>query len=63
VMVSSYNSVSLDPPLVPWSLAKTSRSLEAFREAKAYVIHVLGRHQQALIARTRHDVPGSRSNF
>jgi len=48
VTVSSYNSVSLDPPLVLWSLAKTSRSLEAFREAKAYVIHVLGRHQQDL---------------
>jgi len=48
VTVSSYNSVSLDPPLVLWSLAKTSRSLKAFREAKAYVIHVLGRHKQDL---------------
>jgi len=51
VTVSSYNSVSLDPPLVLWSLAKTSRSLDAFKEAKAYVIHVLGRHQQELALR------------
>lgn len=48
VTVSSYNSVSLDPPLVLWSLAKTSGSLAAFEQSKAFVIHVLGRDQQDL---------------
>jgi 3-hydroxy-9,10-secoandrosta-1,3,5(10)-triene-9,17-dione monooxygenase reductase component len=51
VTVSSYNSVSLDPPLVLWSLARTSRSLAAFQQAESYAIHVLGQHQQALAGR------------
>jgi 3-hydroxy-9,10-secoandrosta-1,3,5(10)-triene-9,17-dione monooxygenase reductase component len=32
VTASSFNSVSLDPPLVLWSLAKTARSMKAFEE-------------------------------
>src|SRR5947208_2996009 len=51
VTVSSYNSVSLDPPLVLWSLARTSRSLGAFEQSKAFTIHVLGREQQELARR------------
>jgi 3-hydroxy-9,10-secoandrosta-1,3,5(10)-triene-9,17-dione monooxygenase reductase component len=51
VTVSSYNSVSLDPPLVLWSLARTAQSLDIFRQAGGYVIHVLGRHQQDLALR------------
>jgi 3-hydroxy-9,10-secoandrosta-1,3,5(10)-triene-9,17-dione monooxygenase reductase component len=51
VTVSSYNSVSLDPPLVLWSLAKTASSLAAFEQAKAFTIHVLGRNQQELASR------------
>ena len=33
---NSFSSVSLDPPLVLWSLRLNSRSLEAFRRAKAF---------------------------
>ena len=33
VTVSSFNSVSLDPPLVLWSLAKNALSLPAFEKA------------------------------
>lgn len=46
--VNSFNSVSLDPPLVLWSLMLGSPSEEAFRAASHYVVHVLGDHQQAL---------------
>ena len=34
VTVNSFNSVSLEPPLVLWSLSKTSRSPEAFQRAE-----------------------------
>lgn len=45
---NSFNSVSLDPPLVLWSLAKTSLSVEAFSEAEHWNVHVLSQHQQDL---------------
>lgn len=51
VTANSYNSVSLDPPLVLWSLAKTSRSMDAFRECEAFAIHILGAHQEGLAKR------------
>ena len=46
VTANSYNSVSLDPPLVLWSLAKSARSIEAFQNADAFAIHILGEQQQ-----------------
>ena len=49
--VNSFNSVSLDPPLVLWSLANTSRNLEAFRSATHWAVHVLATHQEALSGR------------
>ena len=51
VTVSSFNSVSLDPPLVLWSLAKDSRSLPAFREAGQFAVHVLAQGQEHLADR------------
>lgn len=41
VTANSFNSVSLDPPLVLWSLAKASRSREAFLEAGWFAINIL----------------------
>jgi flavin reductase (DIM6/NTAB) family NADH-FMN oxidoreductase RutF len=49
--VNSFNSVSLEPPLVLWSLGLRSGSLPAFRQAQRYVIHVLGADQRALAER------------
>lgn len=46
--VSSFNSVSLDPPLVVWSLSRGSASLDAFEHCDRYVIQVLGADQMAL---------------
>lgn len=48
---NSFSSVSLDPPLVLWSLARGAASLPAFMEAGWFAVHVLGSHQQALSAR------------
>lgn len=48
ITVNSFASVSLDPPLVLWSLGKTSNRLEVFEEAQHYCVHILARDQQEL---------------
>jgi 3-hydroxy-9,10-secoandrosta-1,3,5(10)-triene-9,17-dione monooxygenase reductase component len=45
---NSFNSVSLDPPLVLWSLALDSTNLEAFRQAEWWAVHVLAAGQEDL---------------
>lgn len=45
---NSFNSVSLDPPLVLWSLAKTSKSMAAFMQAEHFAVHILAVDQQEL---------------
>lgn len=46
--VNSFNSVSLDPPLVLWSLAKTANSLETFKNIEHWAVHILSAEQQEL---------------
>jgi flavin reductase (DIM6/NTAB) family NADH-FMN oxidoreductase RutF len=46
--ISSFNSVSLEPPLILWSLSLTSPNLEAFRNATYYAVNVLSADQQVL---------------
>jgi 3-hydroxy-9,10-secoandrosta-1,3,5(10)-triene-9,17-dione monooxygenase reductase component len=48
---NSFSSVSLDPPMVLWSLAKTSSSIEPFRSATHFAVHVLAAEQEALSGR------------
>jgi 3-hydroxy-9,10-secoandrosta-1,3,5(10)-triene-9,17-dione monooxygenase reductase component len=48
VTANSFNSVSLDPPMVLWSLAKSSGNLEAFRDAPGFAVHILSVEQEAL---------------
>lgn len=48
---NSFNSVSLDPPLVLWSLSRLSLALPVFHSGSHYAIHVLGAHQRALAER------------
>jgi flavin reductase (DIM6/NTAB) family NADH-FMN oxidoreductase RutF len=49
--VNSFNSVSLDPPLVLWSLATRARSMSAFASASHYIVNVLASHQLELALR------------
>lgn len=49
--VSSFNSVSLEPPLVVWSLSRSSSSLATFEHCDRYVIQVLGADQMLLANR------------
>jgi 3-hydroxy-9,10-secoandrosta-1,3,5(10)-triene-9,17-dione monooxygenase reductase component len=48
VTANSFSSVSLEPPMVLWSLNKSSASLAAFTDSGAFAVHVLAAHQQAL---------------
>lgn len=48
---NSFNSVSLDPPLVLWSIAKTALSLSAFMQCNHWNVHVLSTEQENLSGR------------
>ena len=45
---NSFNSVSLEPRLVLWSIRRASHSLQAFTQAGHFTISVLAESQQAL---------------
>lgn len=49
--VNSFNSVSLNPPLVLWSLANEAMSLPAFRDADYWAVHILATDQEDLSTR------------
>lgn len=51
VTANSFSSVSLNPPLVLWSLAKTSLSLPVFQAANHFSIHILSSTQEPLSSR------------
>lgn len=48
---SSFNSVSLEPPLVLWSLSLRSSSLDALKSCTHYAINVLSDQQTELAMR------------
>jgi flavin reductase (DIM6/NTAB) family NADH-FMN oxidoreductase RutF len=45
---NSFNSVSLSPPLVLWSLARSAASMAAFSAGSHYAINILSADQQGL---------------
>jgi 3-hydroxy-9,10-secoandrosta-1,3,5(10)-triene-9,17-dione monooxygenase reductase component len=51
VTANSFNSVSLNPPMVLWSLAKNARSVAAFSNSKHWNVHVLSANQEELSGR------------
>jgi len=48
ITANSFSSVSLEPPLVLWNIAKVSNSLQAYLDAEHFAIHVLAVGQQEL---------------
>lgn len=48
---NSFNSVSLNPPLVLWSLARAAASLPVFSTGSHYAIHILASDQHDLARR------------
>ena len=51
ITINSFSSVSLDPPLVLWSLARTSPNLEHFGVGAEHLIHILAHDQEPLARR------------
>ena len=45
---NSFSSVSLDPPMVLWSLARTASSAAVFRDSEYFAINVLAAGDEAL---------------
>ena len=48
---NSFNSVSLDPPMVLWSLGKSALSMTHFQTADHFAVHILAQDQQDLSQR------------
>lgn len=46
--VNSFSSVSLEPPLILWSIANGASLWEVFRDTDRFAVHVLGAHQEAV---------------
>jgi len=45
---NSFNSVSMDPPMVLWSLGKSSSSIAAFTGTGNFAVHILAADQEAV---------------
>lgn len=48
ITVSSFNSLSLDPPLILWSISKSSVSYEYFCVGDSFAVNVLAEDQEDL---------------
>jgi 3-hydroxy-9,10-secoandrosta-1,3,5(10)-triene-9,17-dione monooxygenase reductase component len=48
ITVNSFNSVSLEPPMVLWSISKSAHSRPAFSENLHWNVHILSQEQEAL---------------
>lgn len=48
ITVSSFNSLSLDPPLILWSFGKTSASFACFQVGQAFAVNVLSAEQESV---------------
>ena len=57
---NSFSSVSLNPPLVLWSLVMRSSSLSAFQDSTHFAVNVLGRDQEHI---ARHFARSSADKF
>ena len=50
VTANSFSSLSLDPPLLLWSIARSSANYAVFLQAEHFAVHVLD-HSQAALSR------------
>ncbi|MEZ5605327.1 MAG: flavin reductase family protein [Burkholderiaceae bacterium] len=55
--VNSFNSLSLDPPLILWSLSTRSSSLRAFEAAEHFAVNILADDQVAVSRRFSSPLP------
>lgn len=55
--INSFSSVSLDPPMVLWSLARGATSASVFRDAEYFAINVLAAEDQELSSHFARSAP------
>ncbi len=48
VTASSFNSVSMDPPMILWSLGRQCSSFKAFMDCDHFAVHVLSADQDGM---------------
>tara|TARA_R110002051_G_scaffold32382_1_gene72918 strand:+ start:241178 stop:241591 length:414 start_codon:yes stop_codon:yes gene_type:complete len=53
--VNSFASVSLEPPLVLWSIERTTHRYDLLRNAKDYAINILAHDQSAMAELCAHE--------
>jgi 3-hydroxy-9,10-secoandrosta-1,3,5(10)-triene-9,17-dione monooxygenase reductase component len=53
----AFNSLSLDPPLLLWSLDKVAGSFADFKAASGFVIHILAADQEPLLRNISASLP------
>ena len=46
--VNSFNSVSLEPPLILWSIGRDANCFDAFMAAKSFAVHILNKTQSGI---------------
>jgi flavin reductase (DIM6/NTAB) family NADH-FMN oxidoreductase RutF len=51
ITVSSFNSVSLEPPLILWSIGLAAANFDIFAHAEHFAVNVLSMAEFALVAR------------
>lgn len=61
--INSFSSLSLEPPLVLWSLQRASPSLEAFDRARHFAVNVLSEEQVDLSRRFASQMPNKFSDL
>lgn len=54
---NSFNSLSLDPPLILWSIVSSSSSVSAFNQASHFAINILSEDQAAVSRQFASKVP------
>ncbi len=59
---NSFNTVSLEPPIVVWSLSNKSPSLQAFQQSGCFAVNVLSQEQLPLSQRFARPIPNKFDN-
>ena len=57
---NSFNTVSLEPPLVLWSVHRTAGSYKAFTSSAGYTVSILGADQENIAHRFTRGTPAER---
>ena len=61
--INSFTSVSLDPPMVLWSLSRAASSAPVFRDAEYFAVNVLAAEDEALSAHFARQAPDKFAAF